>query len=397
MKTSSVFTLNDAGGGSLLQHGHGFRSGVALVRVESSMVRGDKTNRVRRELAAALMGLACVALGSRADASSSPAAQAAVEDAANAALQADAARAVELLRAVPEKQFEGKDRSFRSCMLERFGAADPATAASRAAALPDQVLAAYRAYWRRSLLNPAAREAEETRLLAVTRRLLGPATKVATEEEVGQALTERMRAAGLHVQLGRTLPLLELLVWSREDVAEHVVALPDREYRVRLVVLDDFRSLGWGDWSTCGRYGAGGWADEQALYLVRPRYERIDDEAFLVSYLAHETQHLADRRTFPDLDAWQLEYRAKLTELALARSTRKDLLESFGANQGDDSGVPHPYANRRVLADLRAQLGSAGADLGVVPEGALQAAARAVLRADTQQRQQTLRGTPPTP
>ena len=114
---------------------------------------------------------------------------------------------------------------------------------------------------------------------------------------------------------------------------------------------------------------------------------------------SHETQHLADRRTFPGLDAWQLEYRAKLTEeLALARSTRKDLLESFGANQGDDPGVPHPYANRRVLADLRAQLGSsAGADLGTVPEGALQAAARAVLRADTQQRQETPRGTPPTP
>ena len=86
---------------------------------------------------------------------------------------------------------------------------------------------------------------------------------------------------------------------------------------------------------------------------------------------------------------WEMEYRAKLTELALARDTRPDLIESFARDQGDDPAVPHSYADRRVLAELRARLGvGEGADLARVPGPELREAAGAILREDTRRREE---------
>ena len=44
-------------------------------------------------------------------------------------------------------------------------------------------------------------------------------------------------------------------------------------------------------------------------------------ETFLVSYLKHEARHFADTLDFPNLSGADLEYRAKLTELAFACGT----------------------------------------------------------------------------
>jgi hypothetical protein len=57
----------------------------------------------------------------------------------------------------------------------------------------------------------------------------------------------------------------------------------------------------------------------------------------------------------------ELEYRAKLVELAQANTTRARVLRKSSEDQGDDPASPHAYANKRVLAALRRRLGSRSA------------------------------------
>jgi hypothetical protein len=94
-------------------------------------------------------------------------------------------------------------------------------------------------------------------------------------------------------------------------------------------------------------------------------------------------QHAVDQREFPRLEPWQLEYRAKLVELALAVETRPPILTKFSEDQGDDRASPHSYANRRVLGHIRSALKLAsGADLNLQPVPAVQQTAADLLRAD---------------
>ena len=132
----------------------------------------------------------------------------------------------------------------------------------------------------------------------------------------------RLRHPVIYSLQGMTGPLRELMLWSTQDDAGGSRRSFRKEaHTTKVMLLDDFSSLGWSDFATCERRSTGGWATSEALFAVRPRYATIDDEEFRVSFLGHETQHFADYERFPGLPQWELEYRAKLTELAL-RPTR---------------------------------------------------------------------------
>lgn len=108
-----------------------------------------------------------------------------------------------------------------------------------------------------------------------------------------------------------------------------------------------------------------------------------------VTFLGHEAQHFAYLKRWPAMAPWLLEYRAKLVELAGADTTLQDVLRRFYESQGDDAtNQPHAFANRKVIADLGARLGSDGqlADLRKIDSTALRAAARALLIEDTRLR-----------
>jgi hypothetical protein len=320
---------------------------------------------------------------------SSAEALAAVKAAAGALMQADAPRALAALREVPAVEFAGRDAEFRACVIERLGGDAPsASGVSTPGPFARGLLAAYRAYWWRVLTRSGTRESEEARLLHAARELLGAPAVEETSEALEPLVAARLRSEGLHALQGRTAPLLELMLWTREEERRYDVALPETSHATRVLLLDGFLSLGWAEWATCGRHSAGGWASADVLRAVRPRYRSLDGEEFRVTFLGHETQHLSDLERHPGLASWELEYRAKLTELALAVETRGKLLDRFEESQGDDPDVPHAYANRRVLADLRARLGLApGADLAKTSVPALQQAAAAVLRDDSRRRE----------
>jgi hypothetical protein len=305
-----------------------------------------------------------------------------VAEASGAALQADEPRALQILQGADITALSEKDRAFVTCMRERFGpSATPPSSKPRS--FTDRALAIYQTYWYASLTKPETRDAQERQLSAALRKLLG-ASKSA---DLDALLEKRIKADGFHSLEGRTGFLRELMIWGKQDEKQMPVALPEGQYRVRVVLLDGFKSFGWSYYATCGRRATGGWTTDEALYAVVPRYESLDTEEFKVTFLGHEAQHFADKSRFKDLKAWELEYRAKLTELALSSDTRAKVLGKFIEDQGDDPGSPHSYADREVLKALVARLGlKEPGELGTVDLARLQATARSVLMGDSRQR-----------
>ena len=305
-----------------------------------------------------------------------------ISEASGAALQADEPSALKLLDGIDTASLSGKDRAFVSCMRERFGPSSPA----RPEKLDDfagRALAIYQNYWHAALTGPDTRDQQEKRLDASLRKLLG-ASKSA---DINDLLEKRLSAAGWHSLQGRTGLLRELMLWKTQDEKAVPVALPEGEYRVKVFLLNSFKSFGWSYYATCGRRATGGWTTDDALFAVVPRYESLGDEEFRVTFLGHESQHFADKSRFTGLKDWELEYRAKLTELALASETRGRVLGKFIEDQGDDPASPHSYADRKVLTALVSRLGLKSTDdLMTVDLSRLQSAARETLMEDSRQR-----------
>ena len=324
---------------------------------------------------------------------SSEAADRAMAEASRAALSVDIPAALDALARVPAEQFVGKDARVRNCMIRTFGSADaPPPVSGIDDPFARAVVAAYRRYWWHVLRQPERRQALESRLGADLAGLLDLPPPENTEaaldrlvERIGDALRER----GLYAQQGRTPPLHELLLWSTQQPRDYSVALPEGfEQPVRVFILEDFLSNGWTHYARCGMRGPGGWANPEGLYAVRHRYDSLESEEFKVSFLGHEAQHFADLRRWPDMPSWQLEYRAKLTQLVLADQSLASILETFVRTRTDDRSLPHPYANSRVVRDLMEALElTSPADLASTAPANIRRVARELLVRDTEQRE----------
>jgi hypothetical protein len=309
---------------------------------------------------------------------------AALSQAIGAALQADSQRALSLVNGLDLATLSPKNQATVICMRERLSPA--AESAPASAQITDRALAIYQRYWVASMAHPEERANEEKRLADALRNLLGAPANTdmdALEPLLAAGLTRE----GFHSLQGQTGLLRELMIWSKQDERLMPVALPEGKYEAKVELLDGFKSFGWSSYATCGRASTGGWTTDDALFAVVPRYSGLDSEEFRVSFLGHETQHFADKAHFKGLQSWELEYRAKLTELAQAQGSRGKVLDKFMQDQGDDTGSPHSYANRRVLNDMIARLHLKSVDELMTFDGsALAREAVALLREDTQRR-----------
>jgi hypothetical protein len=306
-------------------------------------------------------------------------------EAIGAALQADEVKALAALQGVDLSSLDARNRDAATCMLARFAPnSRPPVAGSDSVA--DRSLAIYSDYWHRSMTHPEGRAAEEQRLEEQLRKLLGASTETDLDA-LEPILANALEKEGAFSLQGRTGLLRELMVWSKQDEKLMNVALPEGRHDVKVLLLDEFKSFGWGHYATCGRASTGGWATDKALFAVVSKYPSLEDESFKVTFLGHEAQHFADKTRFKDLVSWELEYRAKLTELAQAETTRGRVLEKFITDQGDDPASPHSYANKRVLADMTRELGLANAkDLATADAGRVRSAAAELLREDSARR-----------
>ena len=294
--------------------------------------------------------------------------------------QADLPQTLARLEALPEADLSAKARPARACILARFRAATPAAAPVDPRLPPDlaAVLRAYRRYWTDALMQRKTPRQADARLSVDLGRLLphAPAGLAARTEAV-VALAQRR---GWHALGGVTAPLHELLLWKDQATQREDVALPGGSVAVSISMLDGFASLGWGAWGTCDVAHTGGWTTAHGLMVVVPGWD-LGSERYRVSLRAHEAQHFADLPRFPKLAQPDLEYRAKLVELVLARDAQAELLASFAAGAKRDRGLPHPFAEWWVMRRLGDRLGSA--DVATWKPDDVRAAAAAELAAHT--------------
>jgi hypothetical protein len=250
------------------------------------------------------------------DAERSQQAAAAIGRATGLALRGDAASAVKALIKLPASSFTGKDATFRSCMRNRFGAtAQPISALAVSDSLVSTLATNYIAYWRRALSRPKERDSAERDLRSAIGKLLGRSVNNDNEFDTAEdGIMSEAEKRGFHVLLGRTPPLRELVLWKKRSV--------------------------------------GGWATDKGLFAVVPAYESLQDETFSVRFLAHESQHFADKQAFPNLESWELEYRAKLVELALATESQASTVELICENRGTSKESSHGYADTHVVDDV---------------------------------------------
>ena len=314
-----------------------------------------------------------------------PAAKQQLRSAVGAILRGQGSAAQSTLQSVAPADLDAKDRTFRTCALSRLDATTPLSSVSAIPAgdgFTRDLLTLYRTYWRASVLDDSGRPAAEKALVFGLARLLGrPVADVPSAEPL---IAARLTAAGLFSQEGRTGVLHDLMIWSRETYKVEQVALPEGGNPTRVNYLDGFVSRGWSRFFTCDRTGTGGWTTGDGLFVIVPSYDSLTDENFRVNFLAHESQHYADKKRFGDMPSWRLEYRAKLVEVAYAETTIDKVLDNFASSQGDDQADPHSYANKRMLKALEDHLGAASiADLHAVPLDHLHQAAIAALKADS--------------
>jgi hypothetical protein len=318
----------------------------------------------------------------------------AIGQSTRAALQGNARLAASVLQGLPRNHFAGKDIVYRRCMLERF------SAKSRPPSPPDAgdpfvsaVLGLYQTYWWHALMSPSDRDVRGIQLQRDLSALLGEPAPIDDWDVLDERVARELLARGYYSQLGNTPPLRELMIWRTQESSQREVQLPERTYPVKLEVLNDFVTRGWSAYARCDRGSNGGWATDERLFAVGPAFPQgLDSEAFRASLLGHETQHFADLQQFPALQPWELEYRAKLTELWMSRDSLHFLLSKFNSDQGDDQQVPHLFANKRVMRDLQAYLATQGVkctrgDLFDVAPDQLRAAAVEVLNRDSRVRE----------
>ena len=292
----------------------------------------------------------------------------------DAALAGDMTQALTRLSAIPESALAPDQRAAAACIRARFGDAPPPIPHDLPP-LTAAILQAYRQYWRDVMLRRALQTEGEAALLRALNAILPPASDLDAASEAARVAIE---AEGLRALTGVTLPYYELMIWRRSTPTRYAVALPEREVDVTVVFLEDFVSLGWAAYATCDRSHTGGWAGATELYAVKQAWN-LDSESFRVSYLAHEAQHFADYQRFPKLAQPELEYRAKLAELALSSATTRQLLERFAARTGTDRGVPHHFAHYHLVRSLGL------ADPGRATAEAIRVAARNALDESTRQ------------
>ena len=238
--------------------------------------------------------------------------------------------------------------ALRDSFIDRFAVEHD----RRSDGFTEEVIAAYREYWKVSLLDPSARTAQEAELDQKLDGLLQEYKAETTgEAPLHMALNRALKTEGLYNFASQDPPLRDLLIWGSQDSRSYSVQLTDQKLDLKVNFLDDFQLQGWKEYASLGMTSTTGWVEDGELYCIAWAYDR-DSENFEVSYLKHEARHLLDLERYPQMESTELEYRSKLTELAYANRTLRRILEDFSDKSVQNTASPHAMANWRVIRDV---------------------------------------------
>lgn len=254
------------------------------------------------------------------------------------------------------KNISQKDSDFKTKLESRFKYPEDKSnfLESRKSSI-DELLKIYHSYWRKSLLDNSVNNdsAFMNELCGYLRANYTPAGKlILNDDSIDLYLNHYIKSLGLHTTgYSKTGRLFDLLVWKTEKDTTYTFTLHNEKTSSRVILMDNFITLGWEEYATLDKYYPGGWATKEALYCVAKGYD-LNSEDFMISYLAHESRHFADYKLFPKLVSADLEYRAKLTELSMAHKTLYQIIEFFISNSNYDSDNGHSVANYCAIRDL---------------------------------------------
>ena len=295
-----------------------------------------------------------------------------------------------------------KDAAFKRAFEERFKYTEDQSRYPDNSSAIDGLLAIYKPYWRRSVLNPAT-NGDSVLMQQVAVYLSAhypPAAGLVTAggqvkadtalaDSIDHYIVPYLGTLHLHTTgFGKTGRLIDLLVWKDQRDTTYAFTLSGDTTRAPVCLMSGFITLGWEEYATMGRLYPGGWATPASLYCVEKAYD-LHSEAFLISYLGHESRHFSDYKLFPRLKDADLEYRAKLTELSMARTTLMRLIDFFISNANFDSGNGHSVANYCAIRDLSKVLFKSDFEKDIhkweqLDPAAINAAAAKVLQENTQ-------------
>lgn len=242
----------------------------------------------------------------------------------------------------------------------------------------NQILIIYQRYYRDVFYLCIGKKQSEDRLRARLSEFLGihdTSIKLCDLEQ--NHIVEVFRRKGLYFLGGKTGGYYGPYIWKTTETITYEVELPDgiQSYTVKL--LDGFITRSWIDYLSFGEIGTGGWADSDGIInCVKLSYD-LESEAFKVSLLKHEAQHVRDLANCKSMSSEDLEYRAKLVELIYSRE--RNLLEQF-IREADtsDKGNGHAMASHRIVEGFMKLLDKDNSELYLLPIEQVQMTAKAL-------------------
>jgi hypothetical protein len=215
----------------------------------------------------------------------------------------------------------------------------------------EDVVNCYFRYFRSVLTNNSVENSEKNLIMNLSK--LANINQDSNLDEIESVLENIFREKGYSFLGGVTPPYRGPYIWKDTLKKEFNVSLPESEQAVTVYFISDFLMLSWIHFATMGKHWSGGWAKPEGMYYIDNGSEPIDTNStrFQVRFLKHEAQHLSDYKQFPNLNARNLEYRAKLVEL-IYNPLPHDLIEQFLNQSKNDKCLPHPFAAYSIIKNL---------------------------------------------
>lgn len=278
------------------------------------------------------------------------------------ALQGDITKTLSCIESLHDSTLSDEQIKFKIQYIDRFKNFSNEFNYNTSDAEILALISIYREYWNDVLLKLSSAEDAETKLSsAVTEYLYEKffsrknISKDTIKNDFTNYVSQYLESRGCFSATGKTAGIYDLLLWKKENPREYKVTLPESEVVVKVVFMQDVITMGWEDYATLGKYFPGGWATSTELNCVESEYDTTS-ENFTISYLKHEGQHFADYKAFPKLSGCDLEYRAKLVELAFANESLQNLISFFIKNSKYDRENPHAFASYCLIRDMSKKL-----------------------------------------
>jgi len=222
----------------------------------------------------------------------------------------------------------------------------------------DQIINVFQSYWKSSLLQKISTEDGFLKLYNDLRKIslkngvdFGDYGRESAKK-LSNYLKNELEKKGVYSLWGITRPYAEFMAWSKQTDKIYSIDLGDTNVDVNVILMDDFISFGWLGYATFDELHTGGWATKEKLFCVSSKYDK-SSEGFKISYLAHEGRHFSDFSLFPNLESTDLEYRAKLTELILSKTSLWSVIEKFKNEAANNRSSSHAFSSFNLLNNLK--------------------------------------------